>query len=158
MHLMSFKSIKWPEDVRDPEKVLNNELAYYECPACGSCWTNLKRDAAARFGRWVAMEKSRDGEKEIEGTGLELFEYLKKYNPRKIGFHIPSWVSPFVTLSEVAAAFLKGLKDRYLHPGPGIEGSRGFDRPCPAYRLETVRLHKRGAREVRSSEYSLTFS
>ena len=112
MHLMRFKDIKWPEGVRDPEKVLNEDLAHYECPACGSCWTNLKRDAAIRFGRWVAMEKSLDGEKEIEGAGLELFEYLKKYNPRKIGFHIPSWISPFVTISEVAAAFLKGLKDK----------------------------------------------
>jgi phage terminase large subunit GpA-like protein len=112
LQLMGFEQIKWPEDMRDPERVLNENLAHYVCPHCGSCWTDLKRDAAVRFGRWVVMEKSLDGKREYEDAGLELFDYLKKHKPRKIGFHIPSWISHVVKLSEVARAFLKGLKDK----------------------------------------------
>jgi phage terminase large subunit GpA-like protein len=121
VHLMNFQQIKWPDDVRDPVKVKNEALAYYVCPGCGSCWTDLKRDAAVKWGKWVAMGKSLDGKTEYEGVAhstssgsarLELFEYLKKYKPKKIGFHIPSWLSPFVEISDVAAAFLKGLKNK----------------------------------------------
>ena len=32
-------------------------------------------------------------------------------DPVKIGFHLPSWLSPFVSLSEIAASFLRGLSD-----------------------------------------------
>ncbi len=107
MHLMAFEQIKWPE--RDPEtdaathaeRIENENLAWYECPACGSRWTDLKRDAAVRLGAWRAREE-----------GTELSEYLRKNEPRKIGFHLPSWVSRFVGLSEVAAAFLRGLTDK----------------------------------------------
>ena len=37
---------------------------------------------------------------------------MEQKRPAKIAFHIPSWLSSFVSLSEVAAAFLKGLKDK----------------------------------------------
>ena len=43
--------------------------------------------------------------------GLPLPEYLLKYLPAKIAFHIPSWLSRFVSMSNVAACFLRGLKD-----------------------------------------------
>ncbi len=112
LQLMSFEQVKWPEEVRDPERILNEDLAHYVCPHCGSYWTDTKRDAAVRWGKWVVMEKSLDGKREYEGAGMELFEYLKKYKPRKIGFHIPSWLSRFVKIKEVAAAFLKALKDK----------------------------------------------
>jgi len=38
-------------------------------------------------------------------------QYLRTKRPLKIGFHLPSWISPFVSLSEIAAAFLSGLTD-----------------------------------------------
>lgn len=118
--LMEFEQIKWPEDERDPVRVKFEGLAHYVCPHCGSCWTNTKRDAAVRWGKWIAMHKTPDGKKELKGgpstssgqAGLELFEYLKKYNPGKIGFHIPSWISPFISISDAAAAFLKSLRDK----------------------------------------------
>ena len=44
-------------------------------------------------------------------TDLKLFECLLKYLPAKIAFHIPSWLSRFVSMSKVAACFLRGLKD-----------------------------------------------
>ena len=39
-------------------------------------------------------------------------KYLETYHPKKIGFHLPAWISYFVTLSESAAAFLRGLNNR----------------------------------------------
>lgn len=47
-----------------------------------------------------------------EKNGQELKEYLVTHQPKRIGFHLPSWLSRFVGLSEVAAAFLRGQGDK----------------------------------------------
>jgi phage terminase large subunit GpA-like protein len=112
MQIMVFEQIRWPEDVRDPAKVRDEDLANYVCPHCGSCWTDIKRDAAAKWGEWRARSESLDEEKKYPDAGMELFEYLRKHNPRKIGFHVPSWLSRFVRISEVAEAFLRSLKNK----------------------------------------------
>lgn len=117
--VMVFGQIKWPDDMRDPAAVLDSkDLVHYVCPHCGSCWGNAKRNAAVKWGKWRAMLKSPDGKKKYTGHSTssgeptELFEYLDKYKPRKIGFHIPSWLSRFVKLKEVASAFLATLKNK----------------------------------------------
>jgi len=99
--LMAFEQIKFPKDARDPEKVETENLATYECQHCKSHWSDEDRNKAVRRGHWQERE-----------SGLELFEHLAARRPAKIGFHIPSWLSVFVGLSEVAAAFLRGLKDK----------------------------------------------
>jgi len=99
--LMVFENIKWPQDVRDPERVENENMAWYECAGCRERWNDELRNRAVRSGRW------RD-----EKMDMPLEKYLVTFQPSKIGFHIPSWLSYFVSLSEVAAAFLKGLKDK----------------------------------------------
>jgi phage terminase large subunit GpA-like protein len=98
---MEFDRIRWPKDVRDPVRVETEELAWYECagPACGECWTDAHRDQAVRLGEWRERE-----------TGLELGAYLRGRKPRKVGFHIPAWLSTFVSLSRCASAFLAGQK------------------------------------------------
>jgi len=100
-HLMTFEQIKFPEDERDPERVEGENLAWYQCPECGETWDDDLRNRAVQNGDWIERE-----------SGLELMVHLKKHRPQKIGFHIPSWLSIFVGLSEVAAAFLRGLKDK----------------------------------------------
>ena len=100
MQYMEFTRIRVPEGMRDPEKIENENLAWYECAECESKWSDLKRDVAVRWGHWRAR-----------GTDLELFAYLKKHKPRKIGFHLPSWLSHFVGLSEPVAAFFRGQAD-----------------------------------------------
>ncbi len=100
LQLMEFDSIKWPDDERDPERVENEKLAWYQCE-CGDKWTDHDRDKAVRTGMWIARN-----------DGRKLNTYLQVERPRKIGFHTPAWLSPFVSLSEVAAAFLYGLKDK----------------------------------------------
>ena len=107
---MIFKQIKWPHDAepgtdgkchsRDPADIEAEELAWYECPHCLFQWNDYDRDNAVRHGRWQDRE-----------TGVVLQQYLEDRHPAKIGFHLPSWNSPFVSLSEVAATFLRGLSD-----------------------------------------------
>lgn len=100
--LMEFDRIKWPQDeavARDPESVQARRLAWYECEMCGTCWDDNDRDKAVRLGQW----RSR-------GTGMELQAHLRTHRPAKVGFHVPAWLSYFVSLSEVAAAFLRWKK------------------------------------------------
>lgn len=99
--LMEFKHIKWPEDERDPESIVNHSLAWYECPHCRQKWDDEKRNQAVRAGHWQDRE-----------TGTRLRPYLEQYRPIKIAFHIPSWLSFFVSLSEIAAAFLKATRSK----------------------------------------------
>lgn len=100
MQRMEFDRIKFPKQERDPRRVEAGKLARYECNGCGDHWDDARRDKAVRLGEWRSQD-----------TGETLPAYLSKDRPKAVGFHIPSWVSPFVSLSEVAAAFLKGLKD-----------------------------------------------
>ena len=109
-HKMIFDQIKWAHKAEpgddgkchseDPEQIESAGLAWYECPHCMAKWNDYERDLAVRHGHW------RDRE-----TGIELFEYLGKYLPAKIAFHIPAWLSRFVPLAKTAACFLRGLKD-----------------------------------------------
>jgi terminase, large subunit len=115
--VMSFGQIKWGES-RDPEQIEHEKLARYECSACGAAWDDDRRDAAVRAGCWRARLATPETAAALALAphtaehGEELYEYLRKYNPAKIGFHLPSKISPFVSLSQDAAAFLRGQKDK----------------------------------------------
>lgn len=110
-HKMEFKNINWEHSKEpgpdgkchslDPEKIEAEKLAWYECPQCRAKWNDYDRDRAIRRGIW------RD-----RISGIELMEYLRINRPAKIGFHIPSWISPFVSFSTIAAAYLKGKADK----------------------------------------------
>jgi phage terminase large subunit GpA-like protein len=102
--------IKWPHKETpdadgkthslDPETIESEKLAWYECPHCTAHWNDYDRDRAVRHGKW------RD-----RIDGIELMEYLRVKRPMKIGFHIPSRISPFISFSTIAAAFLRGQSD-----------------------------------------------
>lgn len=101
--LITFDQIRWPEEERDPERVLAGRLAVYQCGHCDAQWTDADRDRAVRKGFWVEQT-----------SGLELFAHLHQHQPSKIGFHLPAWNSYFVSLSEIAHAFLKWKKTNRL--------------------------------------------
>ena len=84
--LMEDKRIRVDKKQRDPEVIYGRQLARYQCVHCEAKWNDPVRDAALRGGEW------RDKE-----SGLELFACLRRHNPQKIGFHGPSWESPFVS-------------------------------------------------------------
>ena len=99
-HCMQFDQIMWPhkDTSKEPrgEDVYSKRLAYYVCPKCGCIWDDQKRDLAVRAGHWRE-----------EATGKSVRAYVREHRPKKIGFHIPAWISYFVSLSEVARAYLR---------------------------------------------------
>lgn len=125
---MVFGQIKWPEDTRDPKKVELEDLARYECLHCREKWDDYLRNVAVQKGEWKARENGtqintekadqNEGQKKeqshtedtevTEKRNIKLGQYLIEKQPKRIGFHIPSWLSRFVGLSEVAASFLRG--------------------------------------------------
>lgn len=98
--LMQCERIDWPgkgtDKEPDAEEVLTRRLASYPCEMCGTVWDDNDRDRAVRGGEW------RD-----RSSGRELAAYLATHQPQKVGFHVPAWLSFFVSLSEVARAALK---------------------------------------------------
>lgn len=115
---MAFGRFKWPHKTEpgqdgkchseDPELIESERLARYECPHCLAGWNDFERDLAVRGGRWHARIDVPDGPPVL---GIPLFEYLLKHRPAKIAFHVPAWLSRFVSLSKTAACFLRGLTD-----------------------------------------------
>ena len=103
---MVFEQIQWPKEVDEkggeshpePERMQKEALARYVCVHCQAEWADHDRDRAVSKGIWRARD-----------TGQDINRYLKTERPRKIGFHLPSWVSPFISMSAVAAAFIKTL-------------------------------------------------
>ena len=124
---MMFEQIKWPKEIRDPIIMKTEQKCWYECVKCNGKWDNVDRDLAVRSGEWRDRDKSRS-----------LMTALNSVKPVTIGFHIPSWLSPFVKLWEVAHAFLEGLKDRIkmrdfrnghtAEPSRTISVARSYDR------------------------------
>ncbi|NDY41265.1 terminase [Dissulfurirhabdus thermomarina] len=112
--VMNFGGIRWGGGGEaDPEDVEARRLAGYVCEACGSVWSDHRRDLAVRAGGWVRGARlEEDGHGRWVAGGDDLAATLRRLRPRKIGFHIPGWVSPFVSLSSVAAAFLRARRDK----------------------------------------------
>lgn len=98
---MIFKQIKWPEGERDPRIIESSKLAWYACEKCGDKWDDARRNQAVQAGEWRCRE-----------TGLSINAVLNSQRPVSIAFHLRSYVSRFVSLSEAAAAFLWGTKDK----------------------------------------------
>ena len=100
MQLMKLENIGWPgKDTDDEmlfEEVYAKRSAYYACEECGAVWSDTDRDKAVRHGQWRE-----------EKTGMDMYDYVREYKPVKVGWHIPSWLSYFVSLSEVASRYLK---------------------------------------------------
>lgn len=109
---MTFDRIRWPKDIRDPRKIEKHKLAKYVCEQCEMGWDDSMRDQAVRAGRWVAYHHD----------NIWPFGKIRAMNPEdvpdrpeNVAFHLPSWCSPFVSLSSVAGAFLRGLGDPEKH-------------------------------------------
>ncbi len=121
---MTFRQIKWAHKTEpgpdgkshseEPEMIEAEKLAWYECPHCLAPWNDYDRDVAVRNGKWRERIKEKAEGELSEGpvpAPLGIAEYLKLHRPVKIAFHLPSWLSPFVSLSSPASAFLRGMGD-----------------------------------------------
>jgi phage terminase large subunit GpA-like protein len=89
--VMHFGQFSWPGSCRDLREIVRRRLAEYQCETCGMFWDDHKRDLAVAKGFWQA-------DAPVE-------------RPQVVAFHLPSYYSPFVSLSSVVAAYLRGLDD-----------------------------------------------
>jgi len=90
---MTFDRLTWPQDI-DPETIQRLSLARYNCKHCNKPWTDSDRDMALPRANWIASK----------GADIE--------RPRSVAFHLPSFISPDVSLSEIAAAYLRAKNSR----------------------------------------------
>lgn len=98
--LMTMEGLHWPGKDTPEEAasgdVLSQRLAWYVCKNCGSCWKDADRDRAVRKGEWRE-----------EVSGAPALSYIADKKPMKVGWHIPAFISYFVSLSEIASVWLK---------------------------------------------------
>jgi len=99
----------------DRKEIQEKQLARYICqePGCQRMWDDEARNRATRRGVFRLEGEGPEDSKGIPGE--EMFHHLQRTRSQSIGFIIPSWISYFVSLSEVAAAYLK-TKDKNLSP------------------------------------------
>ncbi|HEY3493634.1 MAG TPA: terminase gpA endonuclease subunit, partial [Polyangiaceae bacterium] len=95
--------IKWPEGERDPDRILDQNLAWYECGACAGRINDLDKVAMLRRGVWCpeTMKVNEDGELEGEAPPL-----------RRLSYHLSRLYSTSSnhTFSRIAAQFLRNHK------------------------------------------------
>jgi phage terminase large subunit GpA-like protein len=89
--IMRFGQFAWPKNCHDPREIVRHHLAQYQCAACGMLWTDGMRNEAVAAGYWRAD--------------------FPVERPQVVAFHLPSYYSPFVSLSAIVAAYLRGLED-----------------------------------------------
>ncbi len=102
---MRFSQIKF-RGVRDPKAMRQDKAARYECEHCKYHWSDYARDMAVRCGAWRPVR--------FDDKTRTFVATAAVYRPRSVGFHLPALLSPFVSLSEIAAAFLEAKADPRL--------------------------------------------
>jgi len=105
---MIFDNIKWPSEIRDFRKIENRKLAYYICESCGMGWNDSHRNMAVKRGGWVPYHHDSDWP---DGKLCPMEPDEVPERPENVALHLPAWYSPFVSLSENAGMFLRGLAD-----------------------------------------------
>mgnify|MGYP002397302883 CR=1 FL=1 len=127
--LMEFgpDTFTWPkgEDGHslDRKVIKSKYLARYICTesSCKKHWDDDIRLIAQQLnmkGGWRL--RTEDG-----SQGEEMLRYLRRERPQSIGFIVPSWISKFVSLSEVAHDYLKS-KDKNLSPEERFNAAKHF--------------------------------
>lgn len=93
---LKLKQITWPDGVRDPQVV--QDTAYYICEACGFSIEDKHKPEMLRFGEWRPVTYDK---------GKWLDAELTNHRIRKVGFHLNSIYSPWLSFGDIAAEFLR---------------------------------------------------
>ena len=99
---MKFPSIRWPEDVRDPNTIRSDQLCVY---VCEHCERELNEDDRRRMlgrGVWCPDGCRIDESGDVLGSPRDV---------NNAGFHLSALLSPWLTMSEIAAKFLEAKDD-----------------------------------------------
>uniref|UniRef100_A0A831U048 Uncharacterized protein n=1 Tax=Geobacter metallireducens TaxID=28232 RepID=A0A831U048_GEOME len=92
--IMTWDQFRWPGQqtldggtAADPRAIRRDRLGWYQCEHCDSRWDDLKRNRAVAAGEWRPR--------------------TPVARPYAVGFHFPSWLSPFVSISTIIAEHLE---------------------------------------------------
>lgn len=92
-----WSQVRFPKDVRDPQRILDEQLAWYECSSCSERITDAQKVAALQRGAWVP-----EGAK-ITKAGKVVGSPRTKHR----GFHIWAAYSPWIDWATLVATFLE---------------------------------------------------
>ena len=96
--VLMFSQIKWPKDERNPERVRNDALAWYECFYCKKHIKDHEKARILLSGRWVPEDADIDDKGKIHSD---------RSSAKHRGFSINSLYSPWLTWSDIASEFLR---------------------------------------------------
>lgn len=99
---LAFGQVRWPEDERDPAKVEELRLAWYECVHCEKAIEESSRAQMLAEGVWCPDGCTVTPAGKIKG---------KLPSRRHRGFHLSKLYSPWVSWSQTAAEFLRSKDD-----------------------------------------------
>lgn len=100
--IMDLAHITWPEGINDYRLIRRQKQAWYVCDRCTMKWDDHTRDIAVRNARWVPGRINERDEWEPADP---------PDRPIAVGSILPSWYSPDVSLSEVAACAIRAKDD-----------------------------------------------
>lgn len=105
-HMQTFKlgQIKWPEEVNEIadniEKArMVEELAWYECEECKGVILDKQKAQMLKEGEWRPVKYERETEKFIPAS-------MPKGKVRRVGYHLNTIYSPWVSFGKVASKFI----------------------------------------------------
>jgi phage terminase large subunit GpA-like protein len=81
--------VRWEKDEKGEHMP---ETAHYVCEHCGAIWDEARRQAAIKLGFWKAQQPTK----------------------QTAGFHVPGFVSPWMTLEDIVTEFLAARHDPQL--------------------------------------------
>jgi phage terminase large subunit GpA-like protein len=90
--------IHWPPGTMDPERLIDERSAWYECAGCHQHISDEAKPAMLRKGRWVPEAQHILPDGSLEGTAP---------SRRRLSYHLSALYSPWLTWSRIAAEFLR---------------------------------------------------
>jgi phage terminase large subunit GpA-like protein len=91
--------VKFPKEERDPERIRQERLAWYECDYCKGRITDLMKQGMLLKGVWIPAAVKLDS----KGNLPKKIDFPQVSHA---GFHLNALYSPWLTFSAVAAEFL----------------------------------------------------
>jgi phage terminase large subunit GpA-like protein len=105
---LNWKQIKWPELKDEPDKakraarVEEENLAYYECEHCKGKILDHHKSRMLQKCKWASEDQVVTADGRIVGP---------EKKSKRIGFHLPSYYSPWVTFGKLAREWIEAQGD-----------------------------------------------
>ena len=102
-HFSGAAGLKWPEEERDPERIIDGKLAWYECAYCHGELRDGQKLEMLKRGKWVPEAQTIDREGNVTGDAPPR---------RRLSYHLSRLYAPWANTSwsHVAAEFLKSYR------------------------------------------------